>query len=74
MLTQLRATPPARQALRSPVVSRAWRAIRSTISSVTTWIDRAMSISRLVSSLSGGRAGAPKSLSNFAFVIFRLER
>ena len=43
--------------------SRAWtcRAIRSMISSVTTWIDAARSISRWVSGDSGLRGGPPNS-------------
>src|ERR1041384_6789955 len=51
LTTQLRATPPARQRKRLPVEARAKRASLSMISSVTTWIERAMSISRRPSSL-----------------------
>jgi hypothetical protein len=52
---------PAGQAeIRHPV-SRASAGQRSMISSVTTWIEAARSISRCVSSDSGGRGGAPKS-------------
>ena len=42
--TQLSATPPARQRFFWPVTSRAWRANRTMISSVTNWIERATSM------------------------------
>ena len=42
-----------------------WRAMRSMISSVTTWIEAARSISRCVSGDSGCRGGPPNSRSNF---------
>ena len=61
--TQLSATPPAMQSFDMPVASRTWRAMRSTISSVTTWIDAARSMSLWVSGDSGARAGRPKSCS-----------
>ena len=67
--TQFSATPPARQRYRAPVVFFACRAIFRTISSVTSWIERARSISRCVSSDSGSRAGPPKSRSKPAPVI-----
>ena len=69
MATQLRATPPARQRFFMPVSAWTCRAMRSMISSVTTWIEAARSISRWVSSVSGVRGGPPKSRSNFAEVI-----
>ena len=58
--TQLSATPPARQRLRIPVSACTWRAARSIASSVTAWIDAAMSISRSVIGPSGCRGGPPK--------------
>ena len=69
--TQLSATPPAMQQLSQPVTSRACRAILRTMSSVTTWIDAARSISRCVISLSGLRAGPPKSLAKRSLVMRR---
>ena len=69
MATQLRATPPAIARWRAPVSSWAWRAILSTISSVTAWIDAARSISRRVISLSGRRGGPPKSSSILGLVM-----
>ena len=53
--------PPASARSRQPVSACAWRAVRSMISSVTSWIDAAMSISRWVMGVSGWRAGPPKS-------------
>jgi hypothetical protein len=47
----------------SPVMVCKWRAIFRTISSVTTWMDRAMSISRWVISDSAARAGPPKEIA-----------
>ena len=43
--------------------------MRIMISSVTFWIDAAMSISRCVTGDSGARGGPPKSSSNFFDVI-----
>ena len=63
-----RRRPPCRDTA-APVVFLAWRAIFRTISSVTSWIERARSISRCVSFDSGARAGPPKSRSNPAPVI-----
>jgi hypothetical protein len=74
LATQFSATPPARQASRWPVTDAAWRAIRSTISSVTSWIERARSSSRRVISLSGSRAGPSKSASKARLVIFSPPR
>lgn len=61
LATQLSATPPASVRFEEPVTSCACCAIRSTMSSVTTWIDAAMSISRFVIGLSAFRGGPPKS-------------
>ncbi len=74
LATQLSATPPAMQRLRLPVISRAWRASLRTISSVTSWIDFARSISRWVIGDSGGRAGPPNSAANLPLVISRPSR
>ena len=54
-----------------PVSFATVRPRRSTASSVTSWIERARSMSRWVSSDSGLRGGPPKSASNFALVIVR---
>ncbi len=48
-----------------PVCACTCRAMRSMISSVTSWIEAAMSISRCVSGDSGCRGGPPNSRSNF---------
>ncbi len=65
----------AREAeLSLPVSSRACRATRSTISSVTSWIEAARSISRRVMRASGLRAGPPNSASKRAFVMRRPSR
>ncbi len=74
LATQLSATPPASTALRSPVVRAAWRAMRITISSVTTWIDAARSSSRWVISDSGERGGPSKRSANRRLVIVSPDR
>ena len=61
MPTQLSATPPARHRSRRPVSRCANAVIFSITSSVMSWTDRARSISRCVSLLSGLRAGPPNS-------------
>ena len=58
--TQLRATPPAMQRFVIPVSARRCRAMRTMISSVTCWIEVAMSISRCVVGPSNFRGGPPK--------------
>ena len=55
--TQLSATPPAMVSCFSPVISCAYRVMRSMTSSVTAWIDAAMSISRWVMGVSAFRGG-----------------
>ena len=60
--------------VRSPVVSAASRAIVSTMSSVTTWIDAARSSSRRVISDSGARGGPPNRSAKRRFVIVSPER
>jgi hypothetical protein len=72
--TQFKATPPAMQRSSRPVSLCAVRAMRSMISSQTTWTDRARSISRCVSFDSGTRGGPPNSLSKAPFVIVRPDR
>ena len=52
-----------------PVSACTWRAVWSIASSVTAWIDAAMSISRRVIGVSGLRGGPPNSVSNFGEVI-----
>ena len=52
-----------------PVMACTCRAQRSMISSVTSWIDAAMSISRWVSGDSARRGGPPNSVSNFGDVM-----
>ncbi len=69
--TQLSATPPARQRFFIPVWACTWRAARIMISSVTTWIEAARSISRWVSGDSGRRGGPPNRRSNFFEVMVR---
>ncbi len=69
MATQFSATPPARHRFFSPVSACSVRASRSTTSSVTFWIEAAMSISRWVIAVSGLRGGPSNRPSNFAFVI-----
>src|SRR5437868_2982621 len=69
--TQLSATPPARHRFFSPVSLCACRAIRSIASSQTSWTERAKSISRCVTSLSGARASPPNRRSNSRLVIVR---
>ena len=71
LATQFSATPPARQRFFAPVSFFTERASRSTISSVTAWIDAARSMCCWVSSSSGLRAGPPNSSSNFSFVMRR---
>ena len=57
LATQFSATPPARQRFRSPVSTASARVILSTISSVTAWIEAAMSMWKSSSSVSDVRAG-----------------
>ena len=69
--TQFNATPPARHKSRMPVCLCAKVVIFSMTSSVISWIDRARSISRWVSGLSGLRAGPPNTCSIFEPVIVK---
>ena len=69
LATQLSATPPARHSFFMPVSAATVRASFSTMSSVTSWIERATSMCRCVSSDSGPRGGPSNSASNLALVI-----
>ena len=64
----------ARQMFFSPVTFFAWPAIFSTTSSVMACTERARSISRWVSSLSGLRGGPPNSLAKRALVMVSPSR
>ena len=62
LATQLRATPPARQRLRTPKLLTTSSTSCVTTSSVMSWIDAAISISRCVSSFSGDLGGRAEQL------------
>jgi hypothetical protein len=72
LATQLSATPPARHSRRCPVSARTERASRSTTSSVTAWIEAAMSMWNWVSSSeAGSRTGWPNRRENAPLVMVR---
>ncbi len=71
LATQLSATPPAMQRFFMPVCSWMCRPIFITMSSVTFWIEAAMSMCSWSSLPSAGRAGRPNSWWNFSDVIVR---
>ncbi len=54
-----------------PVTRWTWRVVFSMISSATSWIEAARSISRPVSGDSGARGGPPNNASNLRVVILR---